>query len=163
MENIPLYLSNLLNQVEIVNSKYELSLNLPEDYFEPGMMENLDQFKGLYDKDNKIINITSDVKGLRYNDRTQCLENMNIGDTVKIIRNPENAFNPNNFNVATSKNDDLGTLSAELCNAIAPLYDLGYLSIDDSIVTYIECLEQRSRYAKQGVLFVQITLKLLGM
>ncbi len=51
-------------------------------------------------------------------------------------------------------------MPAELCNVIAPLYDMGYLTIDNPTVSYLEKLQDRSRYAKQGVLFIRLMLHL---
>ena len=57
----------------------------------------------------------------------------------------------------------MGTLSAELCNALAPLYDAGYLEFKSVKVSFVERLKERSRYAKQGVLFVAIKIALRGI
>ena len=35
---------DLLDYVKTLNDKYQLSLTRDEDYFEPGMMENLEQY-----------------------------------------------------------------------------------------------------------------------
>lgn len=50
-------------------------------------------------------------------------------------------------------------MPAELCNVIAPLFDEGYLEIISSNASYVEPISQRSRYAKQAVLFVEIKMK----
>mgnify|MGYP001048962699 FL=1 len=54
-------------------------------------------------------------------------------------------------------------LSADLCNVISPLLDLGYLTIHDAHITYIERIRERSRYARQGVLFIQFQVQLHGI
>lgn len=149
----------LLEFVDKLNNKYELSKTIGEYYFEPGMMENLEQYKGVYDEASNMITIRSEAKGLRYDNRTHNLEKIAIGDSVQILRDRENLFNPNNFNIQ-NKNDSLGCLSAELCNVLAPLYDTGYAEIVSTCVSYLERLKDRSRYAKQGVMFLEMKIQL---
>lgn len=46
---------------------------------------------------------------------------------------------------------------------ISPLMDLGYLAIKDSHVSYIERIRDRSRYARQGILFIELIISLRGI
>lgn len=153
----------LLAEVSRHDEKYQLSKTVGPDYYEPGMMENLDQYLGEYDEVRGIIKLRTEVKGLRYDNRTQRLDFLSVGDSVKIVRDESNLYNTNNFAVQTENGESLGSLSAELCNAIAPLFDMGYAVIEYSIVSYLEKIRQRSRYAKQGVLFLEIIIRLRGL
>ena len=148
---------DLLEFVSFLNQKFELSKTVEPDYFEPGMMENLDQYKGEYDESNNMITLRVDAKGLRYDNRTQNLERLSVGEPVDIVRESGNLYN--NFMIK-NKNYSLGNLPAELCNALAPLYDSGYATVLSAEVSYIEKLRDRSRYAKQGVLFIEMCIKL---
>ena len=150
---------NLLEFTEQLNSKYELSKTVDETYFEPGVMENLEQYKGEYNEQENVVTIRVDVKGLRYDNRTQNLERITVGDEVQIIRDEGNMYNSNNFTIF-NKNESLGNLPAELCNVLAPLYDTGYAVILSAKASYVEKIRERSRYAKQGVLFVELNIKL---
>lgn len=150
---------DLLEFVSFLNHKFELSEIIESDYFEPGMMENLNQYKGEYDESYNMITIRVDAKGLRYDNRTQNLERISVGEPVDIVRESSNLYNSNNFMIK-NKNNSLGNLPAELCNALAPLYDAGYAIILSAKVSYIEKLRDRSRYAKQGVLFIEMCIKL---
>jgi hypothetical protein len=149
--------------VEIFQKKLEFSREMTPDYYEPGLMENLEQYKGVYDEQSKQITIRCEVKGLRYDNRTSNLERVSVGDAVQIVRDEGNAFNSNNFSVNSKDGASLGHLPAELCNALGPLYDAGCASIISSVITYIEKIGQRSRYAKQGILFVELIIKLRGI
>ena len=51
-------------------------------------------------------------------------------------------------------------MPAELCNAIAPLYDNGNLHFLGASVSYVEPISKRSRHAKQAMLFVELRMKL---
>ena len=150
---------DLLEFVSFLNQKFELSKTVELDYFEPGMMENLDQYKGEYDESNNMITLRVDAKGLRYDNRTQNLERLSVGEPVDIVRESGNLYNSNNFMIKNKKYS-LGNLPAELCNALAPLYDSGYATVLSAEVSYIEKLRDRSRYAKQGILFVELHIKL---
>lgn len=151
---------DLLTEINKLAHKFELSSTVSDDYFEPGMMENLDQYYGSYDENSKTIILKTEVRGLRYEGRTPRLEKLAVDDTIVIIREENNIYNSNNFMVNTVDGKSLGNMPAELCNVIAPLYDMGYLTIDDTTVSYLEKIQDRSRYAKQGVLFIKITLHL---
>lgn len=101
-----------------------------------------------------------DIKGLRYEGRTLKLENLRIGDSIHIKREKSNHYNYNNFSVIDENEDNLGNLPAELCNVIAPLYDAGYLTIEKSTVSFIEKIGERSRYAMQGILFIEMIMRI---
>ena len=153
----------LIAEIDKLARKFELSSTVADDYFEPGMMENLDQYYGFFDAVNHQITLKTEVKGLRYEGRTPRLEKLHIGDSVVLIREKDNIYNSNNFMVNTTDGKSLGNMPAELCNVIAPLYDLGYLTIGQSTVSYLEKIQERSRYAKQGVLFIKVLLNLRGV
>ncbi len=151
---------DLLIEINKLAHKFELSSAVPDDYFEPGMMENLDQYYGAYDESAQTIVLRTEVRGLRYEGRTPRLEMLSVGDPIAVVREPSNIYNSNNFMVNTTDGKSLGNMPAELCNAIAPLYDIGYLTIDGAYVSYLEKIQDRSRYAKQGILFIELTLRL---
>ena len=150
----------LLALAALYRKKYELSKEVGADYYEPGMMENLEQYKGSYDAETGKIEICCESKGMRYENRTVNLERVSVGDSVLIIRDSANTFNSNNFAITSMNHTSLGNLSADLCNALGPLYDAGYAEILSSNISYIEKIAQRSRYAKQGVLFVKLVILL---
>ena len=151
-----------LERVQEYNHKYELSKTVGPDYYEPGMMENLEQYRGFSD-DYGNYAIRVDVKGLRYENRSAKLKKCKVGDELKIIRDTQNSYNANNFNVSLSDGFIMGTLPSNFCDAIAPLYDLGFLVIEKAFISYIEQLNERSRYAKQGVMFVEMHVHLRGL
>lgn len=140
--------------------RYELSESVSADYFEPGMMEYLDKSYGLFDENTGAFLLRFESKGTRYGDRTEQIENLSIGDSIIIVRDPENEYNSNNFILTTSEGKDVGNMPAELCNAIAPLYDTGLLNIAGSKVSFVEPISKRSRYAKQAILFVEMEGKI---
>lgn len=153
-------LDGLLSELEKLNHKKELAQTLPMDWFEPGMMENLDQYEGTYAESGSRVILKTEVKGLRYENRSPRLDRMAVGDPVKVLRDPDNPYNPNNFTIANEFGENLGNLPAELCNALAPLIDSGIAEFIDTRVSYLEKILERSRYAKQGVLFLRIEIAL---
>lgn len=163
MQDLLICKEELIKLTAAYNKKLELSREVGPDHYDPGMMENLDQYKGVYDEAIKQIVIRCELKGLRYDNRTANLEAVAMGDDVSVVRDASNMFNSNNFSVSSVSGASLGYLPAELCNALAPLYDAGCASIISSVITYIEKIGQRSRYAKQGVLFVELIIKLRGI
>lgn len=157
MENMK---ENLLKELEKLHKRNELSLTVTPSYYEPGMMEYLDKSEGLYDESTGKIVMRFESKGTRYNGRTEQIEKVNIGDFIQVVREKENPFNSNNFVLMTERGQDVGNMPAELCNAIAPLYDKGDLIFDSATVSYVEPISKRSRHAKQAMLFVELVCRL---
>lgn len=143
-------------EINKLHERHELADIISPDYFEPGMMEYLDQSDGLFDEASGSLLIRFESKGTRYDGRTERIEKVRIGDKVKIVREPTNQFNHNNFMLLTDKDHSIGNMPAEICNAIAPLYDEGVLSIEDASVSFVDPISKRNRHAKQAVLFVEM-------
>lgn len=152
--------AQLLEQVAQLARRRALAGTVGPDYFEPGMMEYLEQSEGLYDAAAGKIQIRFEARGTRYEGRTEQIEKVKPGDPVELVREPENPFNANNFTLLTGREWNVGNMPAELCNAIAPLYDGGYLTIDRAFVSFVDPISKRSRHAKQAILFVELHMTL---
>lgn len=152
--------AKLIYVIEKLQEKKSLSETVGEDYYDPGNMEYLDKYLGEFDPTTNNANLRVEAKGLRYEGRTERLDKLKVGDSVKLVRDPGNIYNSNNFIINNKENNSIGNLPAELCNAIAPLFDSGNLKMVSSRVSYVERLRDRSRYATQGVLFIEIKLQL---
>lgn len=142
-----------------LHARKELSQTVEADYFEPGMMEYLDQSEGLYNGETGEVLLRFEVKGTRYEGRTEQIEKVQLYDDVLVRRDEKNSFNANNFELLTTTRKSLGYIPAELCNVIAPLYDSGELHLQKACVSYVEPISKRSRHAKQAVLFVELKLR----
>lgn len=147
---------NLFQEMEKLHDRNERSKTTGPDYYEPGMMEYLDQSDGTYDEESGELVLRFESKGTRYDGRTEQIEKVRLGDIIRVIREPDNPFNPNNFQLFTEKGKSVGNMSAELCNAIAPLYDSGELRFLGASVSYVEPISKRNRHAKQAMLFVEL-------
>lgn len=149
----------LLKEIYRLRERYELSKTVDEYYFEPGMMEFLNESYGEYDEATRTAIMRFEVKGTRYEDRTQRIEHVKKGDSVDILRDSSNSFNSNNFAIVDVTGNNLGNMPASLCNAIAPLYDAELLTFNSATVSYVEPLSQRTRHAKQAILFVEMHIR----
>ena len=147
---------NLFQEMEKLHDRNERSKTIGPDYYEPGMMEYLDQSDGTYDEESGELVLRFESKGTRYDGRTEQIEKVRLGDIIRVIREPDNPFNPNNFQLFTEKGKSVGNMPAELCNAIAPLYDSGELRFIGASVSYVEPISKRNRHAKQAMLFVEL-------
>ena len=143
-----------------LHARHELSKDMGPDFFEPGMMEYPEQSDGSWDEATGELILRFESKGTRYDGRTEQIEKVKAGDVIRITRDPENAFNPNNFLLFTEKGKDVGNMPAELCNAVAPLYDAGNLVIESASASFVDPISKRSRHAKQAILFVEMHAKL---
>lgn len=152
---------NLLRQeVEQLHRRHELAASVEPDWFEPGMMEYLDQSDADCNEAAGTLMLRFEVRGTRYEGRTEEIERIRAGETVCVVRDPENAYNPNNFTLETAKGRSLGNMPASLCNALAPLYDNGELVFEKAAVSFALPLSKRSRHAKQAVLFARLDARL---
>ena len=151
---------NLLKEVDKLHSRHRLAGTVSPDYFEPGMMEYLEQTDGSYDEITGKLVLHFESKGTRYDGRTERIEKVKLGDEVKVIREEANPYNHNNFLLLTRKNRDIGCMPAELCNVIAPLYDEGSMIFEGAKVSFVEPISIRNRHAKQAVLFVELRAQL---
>ena len=159
-ENREERLEALIRELKKLHEKLELSAKVGPDYFEPGMMEYLDQYEGTYDPETGKIVMRFEAKGTRYDGRTERIEMIHIGDPVTVLRDPENQYNPNNFTIVTGKNQNLGNVPKELCNAMADLYDAGDLIFESASVSFADPVTKRSRHAKQAVLFIELNARI---
>ena len=67
---------NLQIELDKLHKRKEISKSVGPDYFEPGMMEYLDQSEGLYDFSNGKILIRFESRGTRYDGRTEMIERL---------------------------------------------------------------------------------------
>ena len=152
----------LLVEIAKLHSRHELAQEIGPDFFEPGVMEYPEQFDGNWDEETGEVTLRFEARGTRYSGRTEQIEKVHVGEGIQITRDPENEYNHNNFLLLTEKGKDVGNMPAELCNVVAPLYDDGSLVIEKTTVSYVEPISQRSRHAKQAVLFVEMHARLIG-
>ena len=146
----------LLVEVEKLHKRRVLADTVGPDYYEPGLMEYLDQSDGNFDETTGELIMHFESRGTRYDGRTEQIEKVKLGDEVRVTRDEENQFNHNNFLLLTRKGRDIGCMPAELCNVIAPLYDEGAITFESARVIFVEPISKRSRHAKQAVLFVEL-------
>ena len=150
----------LLREAEKLHQRLVLSKTVGPDWYEPGQMEFLDQSEGLWDESAGALLLRFESRGTRYDGRTELIERLQVGDLITVHRDPGNPYNPNNFALWAESGEDVGNMPAELCNAIAPLYDAGFLLFERAAVSYVEPISRRSRYARQGALFVELLCRI---
>ena len=148
-------------EAEKLHHRLELSKTVGPDYFEPGMMEYLDQSEGVFDEMTGEFLLRFEARGTRYDGRTEMIEMVREGDPIVILREKDNPFNANNFTMETARGKNVGNMPADLCNAIAPLYDNGELEFTEVKASFVEPITKRNRHAKQAVLFVEARGKIL--
>ncbi len=149
-----------LSYVEEQHRKNLLSETTDPFDYDPGKTELLAQYDGSHDPMTGAVTLRTEIKGLRYENRSRHLETVAVGDVLDLRRDIQNIYNSNNFELFTPDGKTLGSLPAELCNLLAPLYDAGIAVIRSVHASYIEQLMERSRYVKQGVLFAELRIML---
>lgn len=160
MTDYDILITNLIEEIKKLHHKYENSLSVGPDYYEPGFMEYPEQYYGSYDESTGIITIKFEAMGTRYEGRTEQIESVKLHDKIKIVRDTDNSYNRNNFILFSESDKNLGTLPADLCNALAPLYDNGKLLFKSTSVSFVKPISVRSRHAKKAVLFIEVVIEL---
>ena len=150
----------LLVEVEKLHKRRVLADTVGPDYYEPGLMEYLDQSDGNFDETTGELIMHFESRGTRYDGRTEQIEKVHLHDEVIVARDAANPYNHNNFLLLTKKGHDVGNMPAELCNVIAPLFDEGSLVFESASVSFVEPISKRSRHAKQAILFVELKARI---
>lgn len=150
----------LLEEAAALHARYCLHETATPSYYEPGQMEYLEQTDGVYDREANTLTLRFDVRGTRYGDRTEIIETLKVGEPLRIVRDAQNLYNANNFTVFTATGADVGNIPATLCDAIAPLYDAGLLTVEQAAISFVDPISKRSRHAKQAMLFAELVLQL---
>lgn len=156
MDNFQEHKDRLLAEAKKLHERNEIAKTITPEFFEPGLMEYPEQSDASYNESTGELIMRFESRGTRYDGRTEQIENVKLGDKIRVTRDIENTYNSNNFLLFTEKGKDVGNMPAELCNAVAPLYDEGNLVIESAKVSYVEPISKRSRHAKQAILFVEM-------
>lgn len=162
MSNLSEQKEMLLAEMQKLRDRYELSKKIGPEYFEPGMMEYLDQSYGSFDEYTGTMILRFEARGTRYEGRTERMEGVRPGDEIRVTRDKENQYNANNFVLLDRRGQNLGNMTATICNALAPLYDSGNAVFEKAFVSFVEPISKRGRHARQAILFVELQLKILS-
>jgi len=87
------------------------------------------------------------VVGLRYEDRLKHLSQLGIGDELKLVREPDNAFDPYALAVYTISGRKLGYIRSSKAFIISTLYDEGWL-----FNCYVEQIHSDARHPNRRLL-----------
>ena len=87
----------LLVEMEKLHARHDLSKEMGPDFFEPGLMEYPEQSDGFWNEDTGELILIFESRGTRYDGRTEQIEKIKVGDVIRIIRDPKNEYNHNNF------------------------------------------------------------------
>lgn len=149
---------NLLDLIQRIQAVNMLATQYESGTFATGIGN--DKEYASYEQASGKILIKTEVQGTQYEGRSVRIENVKEGTSVNIIREPENQYNANNLAVQDESGASLGNLSADVCNAVSPLVDIGILRIKNAVVSYVEPLSKRSAKAKKAILYVAIEMEL---
>lgn len=146
----------LRDEIAGLQHRKELYENKKDDYFEPHMMEYLDQYDGYYNDETDAFTLKFKVMGTQYEGRIDEIEFLRKNESVLIKRDPANQFNKNNFAVLNADKKSIGNMPWKLCDALAPLYDNNNLLINHAKISYIEPLSKRNRHAMKPIVFIEL-------
>ena len=86
---------SFLTEIEKLKERHALAAQVTPDYYEPGMMEYLEQSYGEFDETSNAFILRFEVKGTRYEGRTELIETVKEGEPILVERDKENSFREN--------------------------------------------------------------------
>lgn len=113
-----------------------------------------------FNERTNLAEISIEVVGTQYEGRSGRIENISVGDSVNLVREPENKYNTNNISVQNTVGQSLGNLPADLANVLSPLLDGAEAKIKQAKVSFVEPLSKRSARAKKAILYVSFLVEL---
>lgn len=123
--------------------------------------EAIDKRTGFsFNERTNLAEICIEVVGTQYEGRSGRIENISVGDSVNLVREPQNEYNTNNISVQNKAGQSLGNLPADLANVLSPLLDAGEAKIEQAKASFVEPLSKRSARAKKAILYVSFLVEL---
>lgn len=95
-----------------------------------------------------------EVSGTQYEGRSERIEHVKVGDELKLVREPDNAYDKNAIDLQNALGS-LGHLPAHIVGKLSPLMDLGLVNCT-AIVSDVLPLSKRSSRAKKAILKVYL-------
>lgn len=154
---------------EDVGSAYCTLLSyLNNDYLKTIMMENdihdlWPWIMSSYDDKTNTAKIKTEVVGTMYEGRSQRIENISFGDSVKLVRDPDNEYDSNCISVQNLSGESLGNIETFLASNLSTYLDRGDIELCDITVSYVEPLSKRSKHAKKALLEISFLIKFKNM
>ena len=156
------------NHKELLSTKRKL-VQLVKDYqsshfvfTQPGVSESIRNSKkgeyinAEYKSGTDEFMFRFEVQGTGYEGRSERIEGINVGKSLRIVREPDNEYNENTLNVLDEHGKSLGNVPADIANVISPLMDADAAELDSAEVTYVEPLSKRGKRAKKAILYAEI-------
>lgn len=100
------------------------------------------------------------VTGTQYEGRMDAVKELSVGDTVYLVREPQNESNPDNVSVRSINGASLGNLYASTCGALAPLMDEGIPESMKAKVVELVLPGDRGPRAKKAELKIAVEMLL---
>lgn len=171
-QKVALFKQLMQQEAQMGNDSAQAEENLPEGYMEaleafaaheaePEVVtlgKTLRYLDAKVDAKAGIATITEEVMGTQFEGRNQRIEYIHVGDTVQLIREPENEKNDQNIAVRNRNGESLGNLSSGCCSILAPLMDAGYADKVTAKVTEAIPVSKRGPRAKKSILKLEITI-----
>lgn len=142
---------------------FEGDSGLDPSFFASFVVENSHKTNVSYNESNDEFAANIEVQGTQYEGRSQRIERINVGDTIKLVREPNNQYNSNNIAVHNASGESLGNLGADWCDILAPVIDADIIDGLSAEVADVTPLSKRGGRAKKALLFVKISGKVKNL
>lgn len=107
------------------------------------------------------VQIEIEVMGTQFNNRSELIENVHMGDSLKIVRDADNYYDKYTLSVCNMEGQELGTIWVNLADKLSPLLDAGLAQITACHVKRVEHLSKRGEGAAKAILSIEFFVHLM--
>ena len=140
------------DQAEMSDDLFESEESFAEDDFSSTLSPK-DVIRQLLEEYNEI-----EVSGTQYEGRSGRIENVQVGDKLELVREPNNAYDKNAISIQNDEGS-LGYLPRYFVKHLAPFLDLGAVTCNAIVSEVLPCSKQ-SKGAKKAILKVRLNYTL---
>ena len=113
-----------------------------------------------FDPETEMAGFETTVVGTHHDGRMEAVRGLSVGDTVYLVREPDNEANSENISVRSINGEPLGNLSAAFCSILAPVMDSGLAENIKAKVVELVLPEARGARAKKADLKIAVEMHL---
>lgn len=113
-----------------------------------------------WNRQRNTVRIEIEVMGTQFNNRSALIENVQSGDSLKIVRDADNYYDKYTLSVCNMEGQELGTIWVNLADELSPLLDAGLAQITACRTKRVEPLSKRGEGAVKAILSIEFFVHL---
>ena len=110
-------------------------------------------------RENIIGKYTAKVVGTQFENRPENHSGLRIGESVKLVREPDNSYDTNAISVRTLSDLELGHLPAEIAGDISAYIDNDFVVVEKAVVSHTKAFTKSGTLMKRPELEIEFYLQ----